>query len=160
MSEIFAVRGPSISYREFIALINENALKDADGAPEDGTQLLSDARCFYIDEVSCRGVEFLWRKGVYTITINKPSAPEDWQLGLHITKALARYFGAKIEAENEKLSLERFSSTYDDSWVKKCFDADFDMILDHTSQLGGGLTITMDCALRPFTWDPVSLVRS
>jgi hypothetical protein len=149
MSEIFAVKGGKpISYGDFLGLVNQAEFRDVDDPPEDVTEPLSGIRHFYVDEVSCRGIEIEGQSdGVYTVRINMPSSVEDWQLGLQVTKALAEHFGAKIEAPGKKLTLEAFSARYDDAWIKERFD---DMALSQACELKDGYTITIDGAIRPF----------
>jgi hypothetical protein len=116
-------------------------LPQSNGAPMKGINY------FYVEDVSCRGVEVACENsGDFSVSVFSVSSPDDWSLALLIIERLAGKFRAEILLDGASLSVEEFKARCTDGWVQEHVDEDANLVL------AGGLEVlcSMEGAVRPF----------
>ena len=120
MSHSFYVRGvENLKYSEVIRTMDVDNLVFAEenlmGPPDDWPAGYTH---FYMDDLSCRGVEVNFENGTFQVRILSASCPDDYELALKMAAAVAGLQGKEIEPEDgPAMRLSEFKRAYGDDWV-------------------------------------------
>ncbi len=134
----------NLNYAEVIQAMDVDNLVFAEaeliGTPDDWP---SGYMHFYIDDLSCRGVEVSFENGTFQVRIMSASSPDDYGLALKIITTVAGMKSKKIEPEDGPvMALADFEEAYGEAWARQHSSDTLGMVVGLYSRENSPITLS------------------
>lgn len=126
----------SLSYDDVIRETGLSDISFVDGYPVDNAGKWPEGYTYvYLDDTSVRALEVEFENNALKVRIFAASSPQDYQLAIKLTAAVAKLCNANIEPEdNDELSLSDFEKEYDLDWIEQHCNDTMEMVLGRCFQ--------------------------